>query len=98
MPCSRMRRSGVAARTSSAAASPMTRLRAAGAPGSARVSSDSAGIEARLQLLVAPLARIPALARGQVGMPALFGEVAFAQHDDAVRIGHRAQPVADDDD
>src|SRR5512140_3559969 len=84
-------RSGAAARISKRAASPNSLRLSAGSAGSWPVRIDSAGIEARLQLLVAPLARIPAVGRQQRGMVALLRHVAFPQHDDVVGVHHRAE-------
>src|SRR3569832_1058556 len=97
-PCTRCERSGAAARMSNAAASPMVRRRSVGAFGKPVAATDSTGIEARLELLVAPLARIPAVVREQGGVITLLGDVPALQHDGVVGVGHGAQPVADDDD
>src|SRR5437763_11778699 len=91
-------RSGAPARSSSAAASPTMRRRAAGADGSVPLLTDSAGIEARLQLLVLPLARVPAVTGRELRVRALFQHVPVAQHHDVVRIGDGAQAVAHDHD
>src|SRR5688500_12929928 len=97
MPYRIWRRSGAAARNSNVAASPKRLRRGAGravAPGAAR---DSAGIEAGLQLLVAPLPRIPAVALDQLGGAALLHHVTAMQHHRVVRVGDGTQAMAHDD-
>src|SRR6185369_286879 len=85
-PCNRLARSGAAARISRVAASPRSLRCSAGSAGRRPVLTNSAGIEARLQLLVAPLARIPAVRGQQRRMIALLHHAALAQHDDLVGI------------
>src|SRR5471032_15465 len=57
----------------------------------------SDGIEAGLQLLVAPLAGIPAILFQEAVVAAGFSDMAVAQHQDQVCIDDGAQAVAGDD-
>src|SRR5450830_1156613 len=55
------------------------------------------GIEAGLQLLIAPLAGVPAVALHQRVVVARFRHVAIAQHQNQVGVDDGAQAVAGDD-
>src|SRR5450830_1462411 len=61
------------------------------------LTDESGGIEAGLQLLVFPLAGVPAFGRQQGGVAAPLRDAAVAQHHDQVGVGDGRQAVAGDD-
>src|SRR5205823_7162190 len=94
----RWRRSGEAARTSRRAASPISARFGGVSPGLPVAASDSTGIEAGLQLLVAPLACVPAGVVQELVVGSVLGDAPALQHEHVVGVGHRAQAMAHDHD
>src|SRR4030095_15503911 len=96
--------SGRAARHSSAKASrrscaPTRRRSGWSANSSASVvmAFELRRFQARLELLITPLRRIPARARQQLAMGTGLDDLAVLEPDELVGIGHRGQPRDEDD-